>query len=122
MYHPGWEELTGWAPEDVAQLFGQIQELCPAAKLYLKTRLLTRKDDPKNFTAWADKTYADMYEKYRFAEHGWHIWDVSKITAAWKEMDDPAKSFMLDSYHYTLKSNNELNRLMLQTLFGVDVR
>ena len=93
----------------------------PSVQLYFKTRLLRSNDQHEPFLAWASKYYKDLYKNLKFAEHGWHMWDVSNMTASWKANDSKA-TFMWDQYHYDLRSNNALNRNMLKTLFGVDVR
>ncbi|CAE7028444.1 Ppp1r8 [Symbiodinium sp. CCMP2592] len=121
VFHPGWEEIVGWKTEEVAKFFSLVQESNPSAQLYFKTRLLRSNDQHEPFLAWANKYYKDLYKNLKFAEHGWHMWDVSNMTASWKANDSKA-TFMWDQYHYDLRSNNALNRNMLKTLFGVDVR
>ena len=61
-----------------------------------------------------------MYQKHKFAERGWHMYDVSNLTANWK-VKDMNCSFMWDNFHYDLPSNNAFNKLLLRALFGVDV-
>ncbi|CAE7198752.1 hypothetical protein AK812_SmicGene34870 [Symbiodinium microadriaticum] len=121
VFHPGWEEITSWRQEDVVQLFTEIQEARPSAQMYFKTRLLTSRENPQTFLTTLNSLYADMYQKHRFAERGWHMYDVSNLTANWK-VKDMKCSFMWDNFHYDLPSNNAFNKLLLRDLFGVDVQ
>ena len=118
---PGWEEFQAWSTDDLFRFFSLVQKSCPDAQLYFKTRLIKSTENAHGFLSWANSYYRDMYKRLNFSQHGWHMWDVSTITASWKANDTKA-TFMWDPWHYSLASNNALNRFMLQTLFGVDVQ